>query len=449
MGVACIWFIIHRYIERKVQFTWATSDCPGGAEVGSDGCLANWNSTLGEHNICSMNSMRDCYLRSLHFSLTTLSTVGYGDISPASELETIWQNIVVLLGACFLAGIIGAFGAFLSEHDTQGFNSFKEKLQKLKKYMKYRNIPEDIQASILFFHHARWKDSQTLDERETLRILPEPLQLDISFAVKQRVIRLVPILDSLPVIVQKRIAHALILQVYSRNDHPLIYSQGDIGWEIYFIALGVVSVSLPTDFSELDAAGRSNATSNKQKFDSLGLLLGPGNHAGEGCIFSESGVRQETVTALTTKVEAYALSKEDLIDICRLMGSEQGGQLRHALLSRNNKTWHTFDEMEDNCWDDDTSNSTSERQHSSNILVPWSIPKSMSELTVAGPNTRLSVRRRMRRSSSSYSTSPMNLRRLTDEQSDCEISSSIVDHSVVSLGVPPISRQTDGIVIDD
>ena len=64
--------------------------------------------------------------------------------------------------------------------------------------MSYRNIPEEIQASILFFHHRRWKDSQTLDERETLRILPEPLQLDISFAVKQRVIWLVPILQSLP-----------------------------------------------------------------------------------------------------------------------------------------------------------------------------------------------------------------------------------------------------------
>ena len=81
--VACIWFLIHRYIERKVEFTWATSDCPWGAEVGSDGCLAKWNATLGEHNICNMNSMKDCYLRSLHFSLTTLSTVGYGEYYPA------------------------------------------------------------------------------------------------------------------------------------------------------------------------------------------------------------------------------------------------------------------------------------------------------------------------------------------------------------------------------
>ena len=71
-----------------------------------------------------------------------------------SELETIWENVVVLVGACFLAGLIGAFGAYLAECDTIGFNAFKEKIQKLKKYLQYRNIPDDIQASILFFHHC-------------------------------------------------------------------------------------------------------------------------------------------------------------------------------------------------------------------------------------------------------------------------------------------------------
>ena len=299
--VACLWFIIHRYMERNVEFTWATSDCPWGADPGSDGCLAKWDENLLEHNICNQ-PMLNCYLRSLHFSLTTLSTVGYGDISPVSELETIWENIVVLIGACFLAGLIGAFGAYLAESDTIGSNAFQEKIQKLKKYLQYRNIPEDIQASILFFHHCRWKDSQTLDERETLSILPEPLQLDISFAVKQRVIRLVPVLATLPDIVQKRIAHSLILQVYSLRDNPTVYSQGDIGFEIYFIASGVVSIALPDDVTELDETGRANAAANKQKFDSIGLILGAGSHVGESCLCSKSGVRQETVVARSAKV---------------------------------------------------------------------------------------------------------------------------------------------------
>ena len=38
-----------------------------------------------------------------------LITLSLGDIALVTELETIWENVVVLLGACFLAGLIGAF----------------------------------------------------------------------------------------------------------------------------------------------------------------------------------------------------------------------------------------------------------------------------------------------------------------------------------------------------
>eukprot|EP00578_Thalassiosira_sp_NH16_P004271 CAMPEP_0181132250 /NCGR_PEP_ID=MMETSP1071-20121207/30896_1 /TAXON_ID=35127 /ORGANISM="Thalassiosira sp., Strain NH16" /LENGTH=700 /DNA_ID=CAMNT_0023218573 /DNA_START=240 /DNA_END=2342 /DNA_ORIENTATION=+ len=418
---ACFWFIIHRYVERRAKYTWATTDCPWGAEVGSDGCLAKWNETLGEHNVCNMDSYQDCYLRSLHFSLATFSTVGYGDISPVTIQETLFEFFLVLCGACYMACFIGAFGVYLSEGDTMGFNSFKDKIQKLKKYLHYRNIPEDIQTSIIFFHHCRWRDSQTLDERQTLSILPEQLQLDISFAVKQRVICLVPILDSLSDIVQKRIAHALILQVYSIRDNPIIYSQGDIGWEIYFVASGVVSITLPTDFTELDTAGRANAAANKEKFDSIGLILGAGNHVGESCLCSESGVRQETVLAGTTKVELYALSKENLTDICRLMGPEKGRNFMQALLTRNKKNWHSFDKVEGiaDIWGESANAAQRQEQNSlgrNHSFFPWSTPNT------AEPNARGTTvrRRRMSRRSSSQGTIEMVLKELQNEQNDSD-----------------------------
>lgn len=72
--VACLWFILHRELESELEFTWATQDCPWGEE---SVCTARWDESLQRHNVCSL-SMIDCYVRSLHFSITTLSTVGYG-----------------------------------------------------------------------------------------------------------------------------------------------------------------------------------------------------------------------------------------------------------------------------------------------------------------------------------------------------------------------------------
>jgi len=75
--VACMWFIIHRELEADLDTTWATQDCPWGGEEGNAYCTSSWIEALGKHSICNL-SMIDCYIRSLHFSITTLSTVGYG-----------------------------------------------------------------------------------------------------------------------------------------------------------------------------------------------------------------------------------------------------------------------------------------------------------------------------------------------------------------------------------
>jgi len=362
--VACVWFIIHRYLERSEKFTWATTDCPFGGDVGDYKCLAKYDPVIGEHNICNLGSMVECYVRSFHFALTTLSTVGYGDISPVTEIETIWENCVVLTGACFMAGLIGAFGAYLSENDSLGMNAFRLKIQSLKNYMSYRNIPDYIQNEIFFSHHFRWQKSQGLDEHETLQILPEPLQHDISYEVKRRVLHLVPIFKPLPLIVQKRICHALIPQVYPKDS--IIYSVGDIGHEILFIVSGVVTVTLPSDLSELDTSGKSNAALNKEKFEAIGKILSAGNHLGESCLNSNSGVRQETVISKTT-VELYALSKDDLNGICRFMGSDKEKEFKESFLRRNGNIWHFFDDLPGMVGPDKSDNEEQDLLH-----FPWS-----------------------------------------------------------------------------
>ena len=326
-----------------------------------------------------------------------------GDISPVTELETIWENIVVLIGACFLAGLIGAMVQLLSQNDTLGANSFKTKIQKLKEYMVYRKLPPSLQNNILFFHHCRWRDSQTNDEREMLSILPEPLQLDISFAVKSaRAIQVVPILRSLPNIVQKRLCNALILQVYPPNS--VIYSVGELGWEIYFIASGVVSIVLPSDLSELDSAGRADAEITRQKFQSIGFLLGVGNHVGESCLKIQTGVRQESVIT-KSKVEVYALSKDDLDTIGTFMEHSKRKMLVQSLLIKNGNCWHTFEDINES-EDNDNISLTSEiesmavsrrkKQNSQNSgSFPWSSSKSMTSIGATGRASTIMTKRRM------------------------------------------------------
>lgn len=131
--------------------------------------------------------------------------LGTGDISPVTELETIFQNIVVLTGACFFAGIIGSFGEFFSQNDESGTSAFKTKLQKLQEYMKYRQLPQSLQDEILFYHRSRWDRSHVIEEEEVTSMLSEPLQMELSSEMLSDVIHKFPILRECSTILIKRI----------------------------------------------------------------------------------------------------------------------------------------------------------------------------------------------------------------------------------------------------
>ena len=131
------------------------------------------------------------------------------------------------------------------------------------------------------------------------------------------------------------------LQIYQPGS--TIYHVGDIGWECYFIAKGIVKIELPEDISVLDECGKQNAARNRQKQDAIGSLYVPGNHFGESVLTSASGVRQETALAQTA-VEVFFLEKTGLEEIVKYMVAKERSRFVRNLSSRNGNKWHSFDE---------------------------------------------------------------------------------------------------------
>jgi hypothetical protein len=56
---------------------------------------------------------------SCYFALTTLSTVGYGDYYPISNLERIIAIFIMLCGVAFFSYIMGSFIAIISNYDQK------------------------------------------------------------------------------------------------------------------------------------------------------------------------------------------------------------------------------------------------------------------------------------------------------------------------------------------
>ena len=54
-----------------------------------------------------------------YFALTTLSTVGYGDLTPSNNLEKVVGIIIMILGIAFFSFIMGNFNDVLINYDKK------------------------------------------------------------------------------------------------------------------------------------------------------------------------------------------------------------------------------------------------------------------------------------------------------------------------------------------
>ena len=91
---------------------------------GYDGCLpVNW---LAKYDMDLFNdgSIMDKYVASSYFTIIGLSTVGFGDITPANTLERGISVLFTLLGALLFAIVIGSVSEIAQQVHLQDMSLF-------------------------------------------------------------------------------------------------------------------------------------------------------------------------------------------------------------------------------------------------------------------------------------------------------------------------------------
>ena len=312
---SCMWMCIHRYLESDVEFTWATVDK-----------ISSWDPDEGKHDVCTNKDIERCYVRAFHFVITTISSVGYGDIYPTTQLETIFEWVVVVSGAALVASLIGSFVSFFQGQDSSGQSAFKMKLNLIQEYMIYKDLPEMLCTRILKHHRAVYAQQKTIDVTTVMSDLPRPLQMEIAMFINRQIIHKVPLLRDCSVTIQKTIALAIrpqFIEMYS-----FVYQQGDIGDAVYFILKGNILLHQGRDVSKLDRKNRE-----RQRRVSVQEGLKDGGSFGEDVIVSKTGVRVESARALINS-NLYTLSKGEIENIMSMLGPGARVMFLERLLKR-------------------------------------------------------------------------------------------------------------------
>ncbi|CAD8206842.1 unnamed protein product [Paramecium pentaurelia] len=122
------------------------------------------------------------YINSLYWGVTTMTTVGYGDISPLNPTER-FLGIFLLLIACggfaFTMNSIGFALQKISEKSSQT----KDKLSQVNKYMKKAKIPETLQNKIRKYLEYVWDRNGGV----VLQQITGALSVDLSKELQEQV----------------------------------------------------------------------------------------------------------------------------------------------------------------------------------------------------------------------------------------------------------------------
>jgi len=87
------------------------------------------------------------YTLAFYWTITTITTIGYGDITPAGLRQTLYVIFVEILGAGMYGLVIGNIANLIANIDVAK-TQYKEKPDRINTFLKYRNIPANRQRKI-------------------------------------------------------------------------------------------------------------------------------------------------------------------------------------------------------------------------------------------------------------------------------------------------------------
>ncbi|MFO7029822.1 cyclic nucleotide-binding protein [Limnospira fusiformis CCALA 023] len=178
------------------------------------------------------------YMKSLYWSITTLTTVGYGDITPTSNLEIAFTLVVMILGVSMYAFIIGNVASVVSSLDASQAR-FREQLDQVQSYMRDRKIPAFLQAQVRDYYQYLWEcNRDTSFDRDFLDEIPNSLKTKIYLYLYQELLEKVPLFKNADPACIEALVVKLKPRILPPNDY--IIREEQLGHEMYFIQRGEV-----------------------------------------------------------------------------------------------------------------------------------------------------------------------------------------------------------------
>ncbi|KAK2536106.1 Kcnh6 [Columba guinea] len=295
--LACIWYAIGNverpYMEHKI------------------GWLDNLGDQIGKRyndsDLSSGPSIKDKYVTALYFTFSSLTSVGFGNVSPNTNSEKIFSICVMLIGSLMYASIFGNVSAII-QRLYSGTARYHTQMLRVKEFIRFHQIPNPLRQRLEeYFQHA-WSYTNGIDMNAVLKGFPDCLQADICLHLNRTLLQNCKAFRG----ASKGCLRALAMKFKTTHAPPgdTLVHYGDVLTTLYFISRGSIEI-LREDIvvailgGEVLPSGRVVGNGAEGKNDIFGEPIS---------LYARPGKSNADVRALTY-CDLHKIQREDLLEV--------------------------------------------------------------------------------------------------------------------------------------
>nr|XP_028580558.1 potassium voltage-gated channel subfamily H member 1 isoform X1 [Podarcis muralis] len=179
------------------------------------------------------------YISSLYFTMTSLTSVGFGNIAPTTDGEKIFAVAMMMIGSLLYATIFGNVTTIFQQMYANT-NRYHEMLNSVRDFLKLYQVPKGLSERVMDYIVSTWSMSRGIDTEKVLQICPKDMRADICVHLNRKVFKEHPAFR----LASDGCLRALAMEFQTVHCAPgdLIYHAGESVDNLCFVVSGSLEV---------------------------------------------------------------------------------------------------------------------------------------------------------------------------------------------------------------
>jgi hypothetical protein len=179
------------------------------------------------------------YVKAIYWSFTTLTTVGYGDISAKTPFQMLFACGIQVIGVGVFGFILSNVASLLSRMDAAREHHM-DSLDKVETFMRSHEIPRELRSKIRTYYNYLWANHRGYRDNTLLQDLPEKMQSELFMFINRTIVEKVPMLSGASRELIEDLMNELKPRIYVPGER--VFRVDETGDAMYFIHSGKVQI---------------------------------------------------------------------------------------------------------------------------------------------------------------------------------------------------------------